>query len=76
MESYNTFIGCNMSFQYTVKPEYSDHSRDQNKPVAMDRWSLYRTPLYNERPEQNLIIFGRYRHFIQSYITFKVLNFL
>ena len=38
-----------MRFQSTVKPLYSDHSRDQLRVVFVDRWSLYRGALVSLR---------------------------
>ena len=34
-----------ISFGYTVKPVYNNHSRDQVIVVSVDRWSLYRGAL-------------------------------
>jgi hypothetical protein len=45
-------IGSKLSFWYTVKPVYNDHTWDQEKVVVIKRWSLFRG---STCPEQNLI---------------------
>ena len=38
-----------INIQNTVKPVYNDHLEDNVSAVVIDRWLLYRTPVYNSQ---------------------------